>query len=409
MPHSRNTGVDGEAIRKNKELTIVAESDETGPYIILNSTGSQVFVTGHPEYDVMSLHYEYVRDVKRGLNPDIPKNYYKDDDPTKKPVKSWRCHANAMYYNWLNYYVYQVTPYDLEKDKKNKGCCTKYGSLFEIKIQHVYGEKKGKQMIKLIATDIDGTLVADGTLDLNPEYYDVIKELKRRGTIVLAASGRQRASIEKVFTPVLDDISFISENGTCIHSKDYQYVDVIDPEIVRTYIEEARQFPGCEIAINKDNMTYMENIGIYQHLVGDYGYRGDLVDDVLGNPEGVCKMSIFHHNCAEDVVGDEFIKRWGKKMNVVVSGKCWVDCANKGANKGSALRHFQEEYGITPDETLAFGDNLNDIEMLKRASHSFAVENARDEVKEAANFVAPSYKEDGVLQVLKAVLSGELC
>lgn len=64
-------------------------------------------------------------------------------------------------------------------------------------IQHVYGEKKGKQMIKLIATDIDGTLVADGTLDLNPEYYDVIKELKRRGTIVLAASGRQRASIEK--------------------------------------------------------------------------------------------------------------------------------------------------------------------------------------------------------------------
>lgn len=90
-------------------------------------------------------------------------------------------------------------------------------------------------------------------------------------------------------------------------------------------------------------------------------------------------------------------------------GKCWVDCANKGANKGSALRHFQEEYGITPDETLAFGDNLNDIEMLKRASHSFAVENARDEVKEAANFVAPSYKEDGVLQVLKAVLSGELC
>ena len=117
VPHSRNTGVDGEAIRKNKELTIVAESDETGPYIILNSTGSQVFVTGHPEYDVMSLHYEYVRDVKRGLNPDIPKNYYKDDDPTKKPVKSWRCHANAMYYNWLNYYVYQVTPYDLEKDK----------------------------------------------------------------------------------------------------------------------------------------------------------------------------------------------------------------------------------------------------------------------------------------------------
>lgn len=114
VPQSRNTGVDGEAIRNNKELTIAAESDETGPYLILNQTGSQIFVTGHPEYDVMSLHLEYVRDVKRGLHPDIPKNYYKDNDPTKPPVKSWRCHANAMYYNWLNYYVYQVTPYDLD-------------------------------------------------------------------------------------------------------------------------------------------------------------------------------------------------------------------------------------------------------------------------------------------------------
>lgn len=264
-------------------------------------------------------------------------------------------------------------------------------------------------MIKLIATDIDGTLVADGTLDLNPEYYDVIRELRNRGTIVLAASGRQRASIEKVFTPVLDDMSFISENGTCIYSKDYQYVDRIDPEVVTSFIKEARQFPGCELVINKDNMTYMENIGAYEHLVGDYGYRGMLVDDVLKDPEDACKVSIFHHDCAEEVVGDEFIKRWAKTMNVVVSGKCWIDCANKNVNKGSALRHFQEEYNIVPDETLAFGDNLNDIEMLKRASHSFAVENARDEVKEAANFVAPSYKEDGVLQVLKAVLRGELC
>ena len=277
-------------------------------------------------------------------------------------------------------------------------------------IQHVYGEKKGKQMIKLIATDIDGTLVADGTLDLNPEYYDVIKELKRRGTIVLAASGRQRASIEKVFTPVLDDISFISENGTCIHSKDYQYVDVIDPEIVRTYIEEARQFPGCEIAINKDNMTYMENIGIYQHLVGDYGYRGDLVDDVLGNPEGVCKMSIFHHNCAEDVVGDEFIKRWGKKMNVVVSGKCWVDCANKGANKGSALRHFQEEYGITPvtgksDYSFIGGQTVT-RELLERESDLDAIICATDRLAFGAYKILHEHKKRIPEEVSVAAFGG---
>lgn len=264
-------------------------------------------------------------------------------------------------------------------------------------------------MIKLIATDIDGTLVEDGSIDLNPEYYDVIRELRSRGVLILAASGRQRASIEKVFTPVLDEISFISENGTCIHSKDYQYVDEIQPETVNAYIREARSFPGCEIVINKDNMTYCENIGVYEHLVNDYGYRAELIDDVLSDIDGICKISIFHHRDAAWSIGQEFIDRWNQTMHVTISGNCWVDCSNKGVTKGSSLKHFQDEYHITPDETLAFGDNLNDIEMLKRASHSFAVANARDEVKEAANFVTASNKEDGVLQVLKAVLRGELC
>ena len=216
-------------------------------------------------------------------------------------------------------------------------------------------------MIKLIATDIDGTLLADGTLKINPEYYDVIKELRNRGVRVIAASGRQRSSIEKVFAPIVDEISFISENGTAVYSKDYQFINKIPEDVARAYIREARMFPGCEITINKDNMAYFENVGLYRYMIDDYGYRGEL-----------------------------------------------VDCTNQGGNKGSALQHFQEAYKISPDETLAFGDNINDIEMLKRASHSFAVENAREEVKEVANFIAPSYKEDGVLQVLKAVLRGEL-
>lgn len=263
-------------------------------------------------------------------------------------------------------------------------------------------------MIRLIATDIDGTLVKEGTIDINPEYYDVIKELRKRGVIVLAASGRQRSSIEKVFRPIVDELSFISENGTCIYSKNYQYVDEIPSDVAVKYIREARTFPGCEVMINKDNMAYFENEGLYHYMVDDYGYKGELVDNIEEHLDSICKISIFHHNCAEEIVGQEFIERWGKTMDIAVSGKYWIDCTNKGGNKGTALKHFQHVHKISPDETLAFGDNINDIEMLKCASHSFAVENAREEVKEAANFVAPSYKEDGVLQVLKAVLRGEL-
>lgn len=113
VPHSRYTGVSKEDIVNNPNLEIVAESDEAGPYLIIGDGGKNIFVTGHPEYDVLTLDQEYNRDIGRGLDPEIPVNYYPDDNPSHKPIKSWRCHANTLYANWLNYYVYQVTPYIL--------------------------------------------------------------------------------------------------------------------------------------------------------------------------------------------------------------------------------------------------------------------------------------------------------
>lgn len=113
VPHSRYTGVTKEDIVSNSHLEIVAESDVAGPYLIIGDEGKNIFVTGHPEYDVLTLDKEYHRDIGRGLNPQIPVNYYPENDPEKKPMKTWRCHANTLYANWLNYYVYQITPYDL--------------------------------------------------------------------------------------------------------------------------------------------------------------------------------------------------------------------------------------------------------------------------------------------------------
>ncbi len=113
VPQSRYTGVSKEDIVANDKLEIVSESVVTGPYLIIAEEGKNIFVTGHPEYDTMTLDQEYKRDLDKGIQPDIPCNYYPEDDATKKPVKSWRCHANTLYFNWLNYYVYQVTPYVL--------------------------------------------------------------------------------------------------------------------------------------------------------------------------------------------------------------------------------------------------------------------------------------------------------
>lgn len=113
VPQSRYTGVQREEITNHPDLEIVAESEETGPYLIIGEGGKNIFVTGHPEYDTLTLDQEYHRDLDKGIAPEIPCNYYPENDPSRKPIKSWRCHANTMYFNWLNYYVYQVTPYVL--------------------------------------------------------------------------------------------------------------------------------------------------------------------------------------------------------------------------------------------------------------------------------------------------------
>lgn len=112
-PHSRHTEVPMEDIRKCEALTVLAESQEAGLFLAMADEGKKIFVMGHPEYDRVTLDGEYRRDQAKGLPIDLPKNYYKDNNPENRPLLMWRAHANNLYTNWLNYYVYQITPYDL--------------------------------------------------------------------------------------------------------------------------------------------------------------------------------------------------------------------------------------------------------------------------------------------------------
>ena len=116
-PHSRHSTVSTEDIRKCSSLQLVAESKDAGAYIITSKDKKQIFVTGHSEYDCDTLKLEYDRDVNLGKEIQIPKNYFADDNPQKQPVVKWRSHANLLFYNWLNYHVYQTTPYDINEIK----------------------------------------------------------------------------------------------------------------------------------------------------------------------------------------------------------------------------------------------------------------------------------------------------
>ena len=112
-PHSRHTDVPIEEIRADERLMILAESEKAGAFLTMAEDGRQIFVMGHPEYDRVTLDKEYKRDKEKGLPIKMPENYYENDDDTKKPLLTWRATANNLYTNWLNYYVYQVTPYDM--------------------------------------------------------------------------------------------------------------------------------------------------------------------------------------------------------------------------------------------------------------------------------------------------------
>ena len=117
VPHSRHTTIDDDKVKSCKKLKVLASSKKAGIYALATKNGKQIFITGHSEYDAETLANEYFRDLGQGKPIDIPENYFPDNNPDKKPIVSWRSHANLLYSNWLNYIVYQTTPYDLNEIK----------------------------------------------------------------------------------------------------------------------------------------------------------------------------------------------------------------------------------------------------------------------------------------------------
>ena len=115
VPHSRHTEIRAEDIRKNPDLTLLSESPESGVYMVMARNGREFYITGHSEYSPLTLDTEYKRDIAKGLPINMPQNYYRDNNPDNEPLVRWRSHANLLFTNWLNYFVYQETPYDLSK------------------------------------------------------------------------------------------------------------------------------------------------------------------------------------------------------------------------------------------------------------------------------------------------------
>ncbi|MBD5471540.1 MAG: HAD family phosphatase [Lachnospiraceae bacterium] len=260
-------------------------------------------------------------------------------------------------------------------------------------------------MIKLIASDVDGTLIKDSTPDLYPEMVDTIRELKKKGILFCAASGRQYESLRNVFRDVADDIAYIAENGAHIR---YQNQNISVTPMRREHIEEImfmlRPYYGeCETIISTPNGSLVESQNEdFLNLI-TYGYHNAFrrVEDVLKADETIIKIAVYRKESIRELGEKLFIPRWQDKVKVCMAGEEWVDFMDSSVDKGNGLKILEDYLKIDRQETMAFGDNNNDIGMMQTAGHSYAVDTAVDEVKQAAGGICPGFRQKGVYQIIR--------
>ena len=262
-------------------------------------------------------------------------------------------------------------------------------------------------MIKLICSDVDGTMVPDGSRDINPELFEVICRLREKGVQFAIASGRPASSISSLFKPVEDKVFFIALGGAIIatSSRTLYHWDV-DQEDMRRMVQKMRTVPGCEIMLNGVNRSYLESKDEYfrSWIMDSYGTKCQITEDLLSVDDQVVSVSFYHSGHQVDTAFRDFIEEWQDRYSVVTAGTMWLDVHRKDVNKGRAIEELQDSLAVTPEETMVFGDQRNDIEMMGRAFYSYAVENALPEVKKAARFGTDRCDQDGVLKVLKELL-----
>ena len=233
--------------------------------------------------------------------------------------------------------------------------------------------------IRLIACDMDGTLLDDDDA-IHDEFWPLIETLYARGIIFCPASGRQYSRLLNRFEPIADDLIFIAENGTYVVQKGVELSsDPLALDDARTMIRVAR-----EPAKNRPAVVVS-------------------VDDLLTVEDDILKVAVFAYHASERVTYPAY-ERFTATHQVVVSGQHWLDVMVNNANKGSGIRHIQDKLGITRDQTMVFGDFLNDMEMMDEATYSFAMANAHPALKERARYLSPGNTDNGVVRTIKAVL-----
>lgn len=265
-------------------------------------------------------------------------------------------------------------------------------------------------MIKWIISDMDGTLLIDNNR-LPDDFDEIMTMLKQHGIMFSPASGRQYQALVAHFPKYKDDLLFISENGTyvCQHNKEL-FSFTLPDSVVQKIINETNKLPGISIVLSGKKGGYIiSKDKAFHDELNLYYTQYKVLDDFSNIDDEIIKIAICdcHQHDAKHTVYDKLIP-FANDMQVVLSSEIWVDIIPLGASKGTAIQKLQKQLNIKPEECVAFGDYLNDYEMMQSVYYSYAMENAIPELKKVARFIAPPNYENGVTTTIRNLLENKI-
>lgn len=266
-------------------------------------------------------------------------------------------------------------------------------------------------MIKMVVSDIDGTLLEEGTSVLKKEYFEIFEKLHKKGIIIVIASGRNYVEASGVFNRLKNKCYLITCNGGAINYQGKQiYKKVMSENKLKQLVkfvrndEFLRNKPIIFSLANDEQYSDIQYKETLAFLKIKYKSKCEYIDDILLKCKDVAKMNIYDES-EKNVkkIKNMVLEKFGNEFSTVVSGKCWIDICDKNATKGNAVKYLQKKFGIKKNEIVCMGDNYNDIPMLRCAKYSFVPTISKDEVKKEARYIMPSYEFDGPLKVLWAI------
>lgn len=256
-------------------------------------------------------------------------------------------------------------------------------------------------MIKLIVTDMDGTLLNENG-HLPEGFMDILDRIRAKDIKLVAASGRPYYTLQTNFGPIGRYLSYICENGALVvDNNQVIYESVIDNSTVSEVLSAAKEIDNNVVILCSANCAYVENCS-EEHLteIKKYYTSLEVVDNLAKVTDSIIKITICNLENSHENLNNFFKPKLEEKLNVVGSGEIWIDISNKNVNKGTALESLMNTYNVSKEETMVLGDYYNDIEMLQKAEYSFVMENAPEDMKQYGKYIAASNEEGGVLRAI---------